>query len=230
METKLNLKPIDFKFSQYLSQGFEILKKDFGKFFVGFLFTIIMSIIPFCGLMALGNFYKFSRKVFKGEPAEASEIFNFDDFMPYFILQLIIIGAILVLEIPIIIVSVFGSQLGDSFSSLGFLIPIYMIGLLVFLFYFLIKGFYIPALISVARVKDLKTAWNMSKEMTTGIGWNILLFVIVVSFLSQLGIILCGIGIFLTLPYNYVTQFLAYEDAINQITYDEIKEIGSEQI
>lgn len=230
MEIKLNIKKIDFKFGQYLSQGFEILKKDFGKFFVAFLFTIIMSIIPFCGLLALGNFYKFSRKTFKGQQAEASEIFNFDDFLPYFFLQLIIGGGIFVLYIPVMLFAALGSQMGDSSTIMSILIPIYMIAFIAVIFYFVIKGFYMPALISVGKVKDLKTAWNMSKTMTTGNEWMIFLFAIVTSFLSQLGIILCGIGILLTLPYNYVTQFLAYDDAIDQISYDEITEIGSEQI
>ncbi len=228
MEIKLNTKPVDFKFSQYLSQAFEILKKDFGKFFLGFIFTLIMSIIPFCSFLAIGNFYKFSRKVFKGEPAEASEIFNFDDFMAYFYLMLIVFGAIIVLEIPIILSSIFASQFGNSMESFYYLFPIYMIGLMAVIFYFIIRGFYIPALISVGRVKDLKTAWNMSKEMTKGNGWNILLFLFVVSFLSQLGIIACGIGVLLTLPFSYVAQFLAYDDAMDQIQFDEIKEIGRE--
>ena len=228
METKLNSKPIDFKLSQYLSQGFEILKKDFGKFFLGFMFTLIMSIIPFCSFLAIGNFYKFSRKVFRGEPAEASEIFNFDDFMAYFYLMLIVLGAIIVLEIPIIITSVFASQFGNSMESFYYLFPVYMIALVAVIFYFIIRGFYIPALISVGRVKDLKTAWNMSKEMTKGNGLNILLFFFVVSFLSQLGVIACGIGVLLTLPFSYVAQFLAYDDAMDQIQFDEIKEIGTE--
>ena len=230
METKLNIKPIDFKLSQYLNQGFEILKKDFGKYFVAFLFTMIMSIIPFCGLLALGNFYKFCRKSFKGEHAEASEIFNFDDFMPYFYLQLIIIGAVIVLEIPIIFIGVSASHTGDSLSPLTFLIPFYIAAFIIFAFYFMVKGFYIPALISLGKVKDLKIAWNMSKEMTNGNMLNIILFAIVISILSQLGFILCIIGILLTLPYQAVTQFLAYDDAMNQISYNEIEEIGSEKI
>ena len=230
METKLNIKQIDFKFSQYLNQGFEIFKKDFGKFFVAFLFVILMSIIPFCGLLALGNFYKFSRKIFKGQSAEPSEIFNFDDFLPYFFLQLIIIGGMFVLYIPLFIFAALGSQMGDPSTMMAILIPIYAIALVAVIFYLTIKGFYIPALISVGKVKDLKKAWNMSKTMTTGNEWMILLFAIVVSFLSQLGIILCGIGILLTLPYNYITHFIAYDDAIDQMSYDEITGIGSEQI
>ena len=36
-----------------------------------------------------------------------------------------------------------------------------------------------------------------------------------------------GIGIFLTLPFLYTANYFAYEDAIQQIEYDEIIEIGS---
>lgn len=230
MEIKLNMRPIDFKFSQYLSQAFEILKKDYGKFFLGFLFTLILSVIPFCSFLAIGNFYKFSRKDFRGEPAEASEIFNFDDFMAYFYLILIVFGGIIVLEIPVFFIAFFTAQNPESVSLMAFLIPFYIIALMVVLFYFVIRGFYIPALISVGKVKEIKTAWKISKEMTKGNGWNILLFTIVVSFLSQLGIIACVIGILLTLPFSYVAQFLAYDDAMDQIKFDEIKQIGAEEI
>lgn len=230
METQFNIRPIDFKLSQYLSAGFEILKKDFGKFFVAFLFTIIMSIIPFCGFLALGNYYKFCRKIFKGQSAEASEIFNFDDFMPYFILQLIVIAGVIVLEVPVLFVTFFSIHGDDSVNPIIGFLPIYVIGLLVIMFYFMIRGFYIPALISVANIKDLKTCWKMSKDMTKGNGWNILLFLFVASILGQIGIILCFIGVLITLPYYYITIFLSYDDAISQITYDEIKEIGSERI
>ena len=224
MEVKLNIKPIDFNFGDYLSQGFEILKKNYGKYLGAFLITILMSIIPFCALLAFGNFYKFCHKTFNGEHSKASDIFNFEDFLTYFYLQLIIFGAIIVFEIPLLLIIFLSHQASESFS---FLIPIYALGLVIFSFYFIIKGFYMPALISVANVKDVKTAWKMSQTMTSGNAWNILLFAFVISFLSQIGIILCFIGVLLTLPYNYVCQFLAYEDAIKQIQFDEIEEIGT---
>jgi hypothetical protein len=224
MDIKLNIKPIDFSFGDYLSQGFEILKKNYTGFLGAFLITILMSIIPFCALLAFGNFYKFCHKTFRGEPAVATEIFNFDDFLPYFYLQLIIFGAVLLFEIPLFLIIFLTRQGSESFS---FLIPIYAIMLVIFSIYFFLKGFYMPALISGANVKDLRTAWNMSKTMTKGNGWNILLFAFVISFLSQIGIILCFIGVLLTLPYHYICQFLAYDDAIKQIKYDEIKEVGT---
>lgn len=228
MEVKLNVKAVDFAFSDYLTQGFEILKKDYGKFLGAFLLTVIMAIIPFCGLLALGNFYKFFHKTFKGERAEASEIFNFDDFLPYFYLQLIIIGGVLFFEIPIIIFAVSTHHLQGDSGFLAILFPIYILLFIVFILYFILQGFYMPALISVGRVKGLKTAWKMSKEMTKGNLLFIFLFFFVLAFLSQVGIVLCFVGVLLTLPYNYICQFLAFDDAIKQIKYDDLQEIGNQ--
>lgn len=227
METKLNAKSIDFKFNDYLTQGFEILKKNYAKYLGAFLIIVLMSIIPFCGLLAFGNFYKFCHKSFKGEATKASDIFNFDDFLPYFYLQLIIFGGVLIFEIPIIIFSFFAHHLAENATFFSILIPIYFLALFTVIFYFLITGFYMPAIISLLGIKDLNTAWNMSKKMTKGNGLKILLFAFVISFLSQVGVVLCFVGILLTLPYNYICQFLAYDDAINQIKYDDIQEIGT---
>ena len=63
MNVNLTPKPINFKFGEYINKGFELLKKDFGGVFVGFLVTFLMSIIPFCGILAMGNFYKYLRKL-----------------------------------------------------------------------------------------------------------------------------------------------------------------------
>ena len=99
----INVKPVQFKFGDYMSNAVELMKKDFGNFVLAYVFCIILSIIPFCGLMAAGNFYKYCRKINRGEQASPGEIFNFDDFMPYFLIQLIILAAVFVIYIPIII-------------------------------------------------------------------------------------------------------------------------------
>ena len=77
---QINAKPVNFKFNEYLSNGYEFLKSNFGDIFLAFIFCIIMSIIPFCGLVAVGNMYKYLRKLRRGQNAAPGEIFNFDDF------------------------------------------------------------------------------------------------------------------------------------------------------
>jgi len=231
MNVNLTPKPINFKFGEYINKGFELLKKDFGNVFVGFLMCFIMSIIPFCGVLAVGNYYKYLRKLTKNQPASAGEIFDFKDFMPYFILQLIIIAGFIALYIPMGVIGVMvglATNGGEEPSILGPIIAVpYVFLLIAVILYFTLKGFYIPALISFKGITDIKTAWNISKVMSKGNLLNIFLFSFVVSILSQIGILACGIGIFITIPFMYAANYFAYEDAIQQIEHDEITEIGS---
>ncbi|WP_426274720.1 hypothetical protein ACN9MN_10755 [Chryseobacterium sp. S-02] len=231
MNVNLAPKPINFKFGEYINKGFELLKKDFGSVFVGFLVTFLMSIIPFCGILAVGNYYKYLRKLNKNQSVSAGEIFDFKDFMPYFILQLIIIAGVFVLYIPMIFFGVFAGITSNNSGEpnpgmMIFMFP-YLFFMIATLYYFLLKGFYMIPLISFKEITDLKTAWNISKVMTKGNLWSILLFAFVVGILSQIGILACGIGIFITIPFMYAANYFAYEDAIQQIEYDEITEIGS---
>lgn len=230
MNVNLSPKPINFKFGEYINKGFELLKKDFGGVFVGFLVCLIMTIIPLCGLLAVGNYYKYLRKLAKNQPASAGEIFDFKDFMPYLILQLIIIGGVMVLYIPMIFIMILGGAASYGSDEPSVMGPILMFPYMFLMFaailYFSLKGFYICALISFKGITDIKTAWNISKVMTKGNLINIFLFSFVIGILSQLGILACGIGLFLTLPFMYAANYFAFEDAIQQIEYDEITEIG----
>lgn len=233
MNVNLIPKPINFKFGEYINKGFELMKKDFGSVFVGFLVTFLMSIIPFCGLLAMGNYYKYLRKLNKNQNPSAGEIFDFKDFMPYFILQLIIIGGIFVLYIPFFIFAGIAGATADANGEaspiFGILMFPYMFVMIFVIYYFLLKGFYISPLISYKGITDIKAAWNISKVMTKGNLLNIFLFSLVASLLSQIGILACGIGIFVTMPFMYAANYFAYEDAIQQIEYDEITEIGIQE-
>lgn len=233
MNVNLTPKPINFKFGEYINKGFELLKKDFGGVFVGFLVTFLMSIIPFCGILAIGNYYKYLKKLTQNQNPSAGEIFDFKDFMPYFILQLIIYGGVIVLYIPMAIIGIVSGAASYSTNEPSVFGPIlmfpYMIVMIVAFLYFALKGFYIPVLISFKGITDIKTAWNISKVMTKGNLLNIFLFSMVVSILAQLGALACGIGLFLTLPFMYTANYFAYEDAIQQVEYDEITEIGIQE-
>ncbi|MDW9382130.1 hypothetical protein [Chryseobacterium sp. JV558] len=230
MKVNLTPKPINFKLGEYINKGFELLKKDFGNIFIAFLVCFIMSIIPFCGLLAMGNLYKYLQRLSRNQPASPGDIFDFKDFMPYFMLQLIIFGGVLLLYIPLFaVLGISGaiSERSEPNPMVGlFMIP-YVFLLIAAIYYFVLKGFYIIPLISLKGVKEIKEAWNISKVMTKGNLLSIFLFSLVVSILAQIGVVACGIGLFLTLPFLYTANYFAYEDAMQQIEYDEITEIGS---
>lgn len=222
----LHPKQIDFKFGDYISQGFELFKKNIGNFVLAFLFCFIMSIIPFCSLLAVGNFMKYARKVNRGEPASPSEIFNFDEFMAYFTLNLIFLGFMFALMIPYFLLIFMAASMGGS-AIISIILFLFIFAAIIAMYYFILKGFYVIALISLEGKKDLKECWNISKMMTVNNLLMIFLFAMVVSFIGYIGIILCGVGIFLTAPIVYTCYYVAYEDGLNQIKNSEIDEIGT---
>lgn len=232
MNVNLNPKPVNFKFGEYINKGFELMKAKFGDIFVGLLVTVLMSIIPLCGMMAIGNYYKYIKKLSKNQPTSAGEIFDFKDFMSYLVLQLIIIGAVMLIYIPMVLImgitGFFVHQHGTEPNpkTVFFMFP-YMFLVIITFYYFALRAFYMVPLISLKGVTDIKTAWQISSKMTKGNMLTILLFAIVTSILSQIGILACGIGVLITMPFMYAANYFAYEDGLQQIEYDEIKEIGS---
>ncbi len=230
MKVNLTPKPINFKLGEYINKGFELLKKDFGNIFIAFLVCLIMSIIPFCGLLAMGNLFKYLQRLSRNQPASPGDIFDFKDFMPYFILQLIVFGGVLLLYIPIIVMMTASGAMSEGHQPnpmIMFLIFPYIFLMFVAIYYFVLKGFYIIPLISLKGITEVKDAWNISKIMSKGNLLSIFLFSLVVGMLAQIGIVACGIGLFLTIPFLYTAKYFAYEDAMQQIEYDEIIEIGS---
>lgn len=222
MSSTLQARKINFKFGDYISQAINLMQKDFGTIFLSFLCVMILSIIPFLNLMAVGNFYKVCYKIDKDIPTGAGEIFNFDNFMPYFIFQLYIILAVIVLMVP---VGIFIPFLSNTENSI---IPIIFVAIFVAIYililYFSLQAFYIPAFISLKKMTNLKDAWTLSKAMTRGNLLMILLFSIAVGFLAELGIILCVIGIILTIPFAYVAHYFAFKDALSQIEQPIVNE------
>lgn len=227
----LNINPVNFKFSQYLSQGWALYKNNFGNILLASLLTFVMAFIPFCAMLAVGNLYKYLRKLHKGQNAEVSEIFNFDDFLPYFFLQLILFGIFFILYIPGIVFWVWAiTSLGKTdVPSLPYTLFYYAYVFLIAIIIMLIsvKIFYSPMLISFLQVKDIKTALKASFIMTRGAFFQILGFSLVVGLLASIGYFACLVGLIFTLPFTYACNYFAFEDAVEQISYDEISEIGS---
>jgi hypothetical protein len=64
----------------------------------------------------VGNFYKYCRDLRAGRQVSAGDIFNFDNFTPYFMIQLILFAGIMVIYIPMIIMMV---AMGEQDPSAG---------------------------------------------------------------------------------------------------------------
>ncbi|WKS95424.1 hypothetical protein [Riemerella columbina] len=200
--------PVKFKLGEYLNQGFELFKNHMSTIILAFLALIVMSIIPLCGIMALGNFIKLCRKLNRGENASAGDIFDFSDFRHFLKLSLIVWGFSLLIQIPLTILTDANQEPTPLFSL--YILAMYLVAI-----YFLIKGYYVVALMELER-HSLMDSWKLSKQMSKGNGLNIIGFAIIVSLISAAGFILFCIGIILSIPLVYAIQYASYEDGIQQ--------------
>ncbi|MGE4512725.1 MAG: DUF4013 domain-containing protein [Chryseobacterium sp.] len=213
-------KGYNFNIGKYISEGFEIFKKDIGGFILATLLSIVMSIIPFCGILAIGNFYKICKKVDRGEKVQAGDIFDFTDFVVYLKLLVLVFIIIMILMIPIQItlIPIFIAASQDNehidaamlFGGMGIWFFLYIL----FLTAFSVSLFFVQPLISLYRVQSVRQAYSLSWKIAKKNFLLIFLFTIIVSIISQLGIIACGIGLFFTIPLGICIRYSAYKDVL----------------
>lgn len=230
MNGNVVIEPVDFKLGDYINKGWEFYKNNFGKLILPMFFVFLLCIIPFVGLMAVGNFMKFCKRLEEGQNPSASEIFDFSDFSKYFVITLVLVGIILVLYIPFLFFMPFLMNRESDPNPIVFvLMGIYYLFLFVVLFLISIRTFYITPLVTFKGMSDFKEVFKASSEMAKGNYLQIFLFSIVAGFMGMIGMIGCYIGVFLTLPLAYTCYYFAYKDALQQIIKDEINEIGIQQ-
>lgn len=228
-----------FKTGEYISKGLDLFKKDMGNFIVAYFFCIILSFIPLCSYMAIGNFYKLCQKVDEGKKGNAGDIFDFTDFFPYLKFQIFLIVLVMLILIPIqifmlpiLMVASQGSenlQVNDflSYFTGGFFSVIFLVfiiaGLIGAGFHFLMP------LISNFKILSVRAAieasWRIAKKRL----FSIFIFVTILYFLSMLGFVFCFIGIFITAPLVLCIKYISAKDILilqNNLQLDELDEIG----
>ncbi|MCT2408367.1 hypothetical protein NZD88_12520 [Chryseobacterium antibioticum] len=222
----LNVKEYDFNIGKYLSQGTELFKKDIGGFIVATLLLFVISFIPFCGILGLGNFYKICKKVDEGQQVSAGDIFDFTDFVVYLKLFLLILAICIVVMIPIqltlvpflLAADVEGGQVSDTGAALlaggmGLWIMLIMIVFMILS----ISMYFVQPLISLYRITSVREAYRLSWKIARKNFFMIFLFSIVVGIISQLGMIVCGIGILFTIPLGICMKYAAYKDVLESL-------------
>lgn len=222
----LGTKEYNFNIGKYLSQGTELFKKDIGGFIVATILVFVMSFIPFCGILGLGNFYKICKKVDEGEKVSAGDIFDFTDFVMYLKVFLLIFAVVLVAMIPVqlsLIPVIFAARATEgSVSGAGNALFAGGMGLWVILILILIcvisvSMFFVQPLISLYRMTSVREAFMLSWKIARRNFFQIFLFSIVVGIISQLGIIACGIGILFSIPLGICMKYAAYKDVLESV-------------
>lgn len=208
MQQKLN-----FDISRYLNEAFDFYKNHWEKVLVGSLCLLLMSVIPFCQLLAMGNYFKFLRRLDAGQNPSYGEIFSFTNAWPYVKSYLLLFLGIIAIEFPLLLVFSLTANSEPSDSQLFFLLP-YMFILVILTFYFSVRLYYYIGILAFQGEQDLAKAWKKSFALTKGNFWQILIFSFLLSLIGQLGIFACCIGIFLTIPFHQVAQYFSFKSAL----------------
>lgn len=222
----MTAKGYDFSIGKYISQGTELFKKDIGGFIVATLLLFVISFIPFCGLLGLGNFYKICKKVDEGQQVSAGDIFDFTDFVVYFKFFLLIFAVAILVMIPIQIslvpilfaADVDGGNISDASAVLlagG--MGLWFLLIMVLIFVVSISMYFVQPLISLYRMTSVREACMLSWKLARKNFFMIFIFSILVGIISQLGMIVCGIGILFSIPLGICIRYAAYKDVLESI-------------
>lgn len=211
----------DFNIGKYISEGFTLFKKDIGGFIVATLLAIVMSFIPFCSLLAVGNFYKICKKVDEGQSVQAGDIFDFTDFWMYFKMFFLIVFAVVILMIPVqitiipIIVAAKGAGENVDVAMIMGGMGIWFLLFMVFLFAFTVSLYFVQPIISLHKIQSVRQAYSLSWRIAKKNFFLILILSIIVGIISQLGLIVCGIGVLFTAPIGICIKYISYKDVLN---------------
>lgn len=215
----------EFDLGNYISQAWEIFKKEwlnFSLYSLLFLLIIFLSALTVIGTLfvvypLLLGFFIGADKVKNGEPLSLGDMFGgFKKVGRLAILVLIpilIMGFVMSPFIGSLVLSAnseefSGMAMGSMFLMYGLM---FILGLLINL-----ALFFAPYLIffgDYGVVEALKTSWKLSIKKPL----MIILYGILIGFLAQLGTLVCGIGVFVSLGFAYVCYYPAMKD----ILFDE---------
>ncbi|MDR6921545.1 DUF4013 domain-containing protein [Chryseobacterium sp. 2987] len=213
----------EMNIGKFISEGVDLFKKDIGGFIVATLLLFFISLIPFLGVMALGNFYKICRKVDEGQKVQAGDIFDFTDFVTYLKLFLLLFVILFIIMIPIQLsllpilfaASASDGQLSDTGAALfagG--MGIWFLLVIVLLFVVSISMYFVQPLISLYRISSVREAFSISWKLARRNFFMIFLFTIVVGIISQLGAIVCGIGLLFTIPLGICIKYASFKNIL----------------
>jgi uncharacterized membrane protein len=173
-------------------------------------------------------------KVARGERADYNDLLNRTEvFFKYFGTQIlfgIMIGATIISGVLLTLILFFFSKTGsltESFShpiATSAIVAIGLIGLAVLIVIgAIIAAFYFNQYAVVDRQVGPVEALSVSKNLTAGVRWKVLAFILIAGIVSVIGIIGFFVGLLVTLPLSALATVYVYDQLWRQ-TYqpDEI--------
>lgn len=235
LQTKID-QGYNFRFGDYVSQGFNLVAKNVGLFvvytLVFFVLVMITAIIPFFNILALPfvvpalmtGFFIAAHRTARGENLQFSDFFKgFDKVMPLgitFILQALI-GVLASLPGLIMIIGALGFTILSMFDNpdmslfgLGAMTGTFFIGILLAMFAGLFVSTSYAFSLMLVWFYDL-SPWQ-AMETSRKLAWKnfliLLVFLIVVQIISSVGMMLLFIGALFTVPAGICMVYAAFAD------------------
>jgi uncharacterized membrane protein len=187
-----------FNLSYYISEGYELFKRNVGGFIlfilVFFAISVVLAFIPILGSIAsvvispalTAGFYMAAKKVKNGETVEFGQFF--DGFK---------LGA------PIFLVGLI-SQLLVFVGCLLLLIPGIYLGV----------AYTFAALFVTFHKMDFWPAMEASRRVISKNWFNVFGFVLVLGLINMGGAIVLGIGLLVTIPISMCAIYVAFEEVV----------------
>lgn len=228
----------EFRFGDYISGGFEIFQKEWLKFVLyGVVSMLIIGIssltiigLPFVIFPTMLGFSVAAEKVENGEELQFKDFFGaFKNIGQHFIVGLIYAVGYSILFIPYFFF-VFGLMSGAMEESPifglffgGYIFMVMLFALAMYLLQVLL--FFTPFLIhfgDYSAVEAIKASINLTKK---NFWWQVL-FVFTVGIISSIGQYACLVGMFATFPIAALAGYSLVKKELMTKGYEEIDEIG----
>ncbi|MXV37318.1 hypothetical protein GO491_01310 [Flavobacteriaceae bacterium Ap0902] len=222
----------NFDIGNYISTGWEIFKKEWVTFS---LYGLIMLVIVMTGIGALFTgaliigFFIGADKVVKGEKLSLNDMFggfnkNLGSLIVLMLIPIVIMGAIYSLFFGVLIGTSSFAPNDDAaaMAAMGSMLIIYLLMFVIGMALSLAM-FFAPYLVyfgDYAVIDAIKTSWKLSMKNVL----MILLFTILIGFITQVGIFVCLIGIVVSMAFAYVCYYPLMKDVLfdQKITPEQI--------
>jgi uncharacterized membrane protein len=197
-----------FNLSYYISEGYELFKRNAGGFILFYLifFVIngVLGIIPLIGTIAslvispalTAGFYLAAKKIKNGETVEFSQFFDgFKLGVPIFLVTLIVV-----------ILTILGLIL--------LIIPGIYLGI----------AYYFATLFVTFHKMDFWPAMEASRRVISKNWFSMFGFTLVLGLINLGGVIVLGIGLLVTMPITLCAIYVAFEEIVGTGTEETEEE------